>query len=538
MAVFSYTGLEASLVVLAVFLAIVSAIVIATLICRLFSDASLPANLPWVGTEQRTGLLGRATANLSSVTNLRDLLDEGYNKYSKHNQTYVLPYFINGPQVILPSSQVRWLLEQPDSVLSQEMVNRQFLEADYTFLHANLVNDPVHPEIIQHQLTKKLGTFVDDVVEEASLCLEEIWGTDTEEWREVKVYDTMLHLIARLSTRVFMGLPLCRNKGFLKYCSSFIRNVALVAAAISLFPKFLKPFVAPIFTLYDYIQYLRCSRFMMPIIQDRLARLRDSQANLPLAGSKSPNDYVQWAIGHAIAKPIINIMELDPRVIACRFSILSFAAIQSSVITLTNALFDLASSPECAASLTTMCDEARRETASITPGQTAGNPAWSKSSLARMTHVDSALRESLRLNGFVERGIMKLVVAPEGVTLPDGSHIPYGTKVGVSGYSVHHDEDLYADAMRYDPFRFAKPPSTDRRPQALINTSEKFMGFSHGSHACPGRFFAANQLKIALAHIVLLYEIEPIPRRPVNQWFFGHIGPPMSETLRVRRRKA
>lgn len=232
------------------------------LVLRLFWDASLPPNLPWIGTGGQNSLRNRAKANLASILNLRELLDEGYRKvkhlktsqsqntidsnvgpcqYSKANQTYVLPYYINGPQVILPNSQIKWLLEQPDWVLSQERVNRQFLEADYTFLHANLVDGPVHPDIIQHQLTKKIGTFTDDIIEEANLCLEETWGLDTEEWREVKVYDTMLILIARLSTRVFIGLPLCRNPHFLKACSTFIRNVALAAAAISLFPGFLKP---------------------------------------------------------------------------------------------------------------------------------------------------------------------------------------------------------------------------------------------------------------------------------------------------------
>ncbi|KAI2635828.1 cytochrome P450 [Hypomontagnella submonticulosa] len=514
------------------------------LVLRLFWDASLPPNLPWIGTGGQNSLRNRAKANLASILNLRELLDEGYRKYSKANQTYVLPYYINGPQVILPNSQIKWLLEQPDWVLSQERVNRQFLEADYTFLHANLVDGPVHPDIIQHQLTKKIGTFTDDIIEEANLCLEETWGLDTEEWREVKVYDTMLILIARLSTRVFIGLPLCRNPHFLKACSTFIRNVALAAAAISLFPGFLKPLVAPIFTLYDYIQYQKCCRFIMPIIQQRLSQLRDPEPGGKLYSQPS-NDYIQWAIDHALAKPVINRMELDPRVLACRFSVLAFAAIQSSVITLTNTLFDLAASPECIASLTSMRDEVIRETTPTpaSPDQptkaVSTGSAWSKGSLARMTHVDSALRESLRLNGFIERGIMKMVVAPEGVTLPDGSHIPCGTKVGVSGYSIHHDEDIYPDANRYDAFRFARGQrgGADKKwPQALVNTSEKFLGFSHGSHACPGRFFAANQLKIALAHISLLYEIEPIRERPVNPWFFGHIGPPMSETLRVRRR--
>ncbi|KAI0460595.1 cytochrome P450 [Xylaria acuta] len=506
------------------------------LIRRLFSGASIPNNIPWAGVGEHNSSLGRAKANLTSFFHLTKLLDEGYVKYSKNNQTYVLPYFINGPQVILPPSEIPWLLEQPDDVLSQEHVNRQFLQVEYAFFHANRVEDPVHPEVIQHQLTKKIGGFADDVADEARSALEDCWGTDTEEWREVRVYDTMLVVVARLAIRVLMGRAFCRDDTFVSVCSHFIRKVAIAAAAISLFPGFLKPVVGPIFTLFDYILYRRCRSFLMPIIRERLDRLSSPDTEkLPLEDPALQNDFIQWSIDHAVARPVVNPVELDPRVIAARFSVLAFAAIQSSVITLTNTIFDLAASPECAESLGSMHEEAVRET-----GAADEPKGWSKTALWRMRHVDSALRESLRLNGFIERGIMKLVVAPEGVTLPNGSHIPCGTKVGVSGYSIHRDEGNYPDAVRYDAFRFVRGQEPgiggEKRPQGLINTSEKFMGFSHGSHACPGRFFATNQLKIALGHIALLYEIEPIPERPVNKWFFGHIAPPLTETLRVRRR--
>jgi cytochrome P450 len=197
---------------------------------------------------------------------------------------------------------------------------------------------------------------------------------------------------------------------------------------------------------------------------------------------------VQWAIDHALAKPVVNPAELDPRVIAARFSVLAFAAIQSSVITLTNALFDLATSSRCAESLASMRDEVLHETKTAYDELVTGasqQPVWSKTALSRMKHVDSALRESLRVNGFIERGILKMVVAPGGLTLPDGSHVPRGTKVGVSGYSVHHDEANYTHAMRYDAFRFVDNQETgvEKRPRGLVNTSEKFLGFSHGSHA-------------------------------------------------------
>jgi hypothetical protein len=161
----------------------------------------------------------------------------------------VLPHILTGPEVVLPLSQVRWLVEQPDSILSQNEVNRQFLEADHTFLHPNIVREPVHPEVIKRELTHKLSSFSDGIVEEVEACLQEKWGTDTENWREVRIYDTLLDLIARMSTRVFVGAPLCKNEEFLRSARTFDKNVVVSAAALNLLPGFLKPYVLPSSTL-------------------------------------------------------------------------------------------------------------------------------------------------------------------------------------------------------------------------------------------------------------------------------------------------
>lgn len=32
------------------------------------------------------------------------------------------------------------------------------------------------------------------------------------------------------------------------------------------------------------------------------------------------------------------------------------------------------------------------------------------------------------------------------------------------------------------------------------------MGFGHGQHSCPGRFFAANEIKVALCHLLMKYD--------------------------------
>ncbi|RDW79914.1 hypothetical protein BP6252_04552 [Coleophoma cylindrospora] len=398
-------------------------------------------------------------------------------------------------------------------------------------LHPRVVTDTVHGDVIRKELTKNLGDYTEAVIEELDLAMQHAWGTDST-WKEVSVYDTMAEVITKLSNRVLVGKPLCRNEVFLKNSGQFARGVVIVAAILSMIPKPIKPILAPLITWYDRRFFLGCAEFTLPIISERLS-IPPSKVD-----GVVEHDYIQWSIQHATDnnKP----HERTADIICKRLAVISFAAIQSSAVSITNALFDLASSPASCIFQREMHDEA----VDVLNSEFG---SWTKSALAKMTKIDSALRESMRLGGFVNRGVSKKVMLPDGVTLPDGTHVPQGVRIGVSAYSIHHDEDVYPGAQTFDAFRFAdsgprltvdneKLLGKERKCIPLVRPSESFMAFSYGKHACPGRFFAAQQLKLTLAYIILNYEIQPIAKRPENQWFVGSIGPPMSEKVRVRRR--
>lgn len=115
---------------------------------------------------------------------------------------------------------------------------------------------------------------------------------------------------------------------------------------------------------------------------------------------------------------------------------------------------------------------------------------WTKANLNRMYTLDSTLRESMRLWGFVSRGLLKMVVKKEGVRMPGGIHLPYGTKVGTHAHPVHHDEAIYSGANEFDPFRWYGKKDVvedavvkEKKGTALATTSNNFMAFSHGRHA-------------------------------------------------------
>jgi hypothetical protein len=121
-----------------------------------------------------------------------------------------LPNLLTGPELILPQPQMGWLLQQPDDVLDQNEVNRDFLQADYTMLHPKVIFDSVHGEVIKSELTRRLGEFTEGINEEIDLAFRITCGVDTKEWKEIVVYDVMSEIITRISNRVLVGLPLCK----------------------------------------------------------------------------------------------------------------------------------------------------------------------------------------------------------------------------------------------------------------------------------------------------------------------------------------
>ena len=164
---------------------------------------------------------------------------------------------------------------------------------------------------------------------------------------------------------------------------------------------------------------------------------------------------------------------------------MGFATIQSSAITLTNLILDLGASPQITTYLSIIRNEVLAELS-------AEHGIWSKAALARMVTLDSTLRESLRMWGFVSRGVLKEVSKKDGVSLPSGEHLPRGTKVGIHAYPVHHDETYYKDPYTFNPMRFCTQGenlvdgpthSGKNKGIALVTTGSAFMPFSHGRHA-------------------------------------------------------
>lgn len=72
---------------------------------------------------------------------------------------------------------------------------------------------------------------------------------------------------------------------------------------------------------------------------------------------------------------------------------------------------------------------------------------------------------------------------------------------------------------------------------ARTNACFLLKAFGHGQHACPGRFFAVNEAKIALAHLILKYDFRVVGKAPKPEKIGLQLMADSKAVLEVRRRE-
>ncbi|KAL9109057.1 MAG: hypothetical protein Q9227_006297 [Pyrenula ochraceoflavens] len=460
----------------------------------------------------------------------------------------LVPVVGEGDIVMLPAAEVKFVTDQPDSVLGFSERAFDIFQVDYTFMDPTIPRVPLHENLLRTRLTPQIGTLIPDLAEEAAWAFETHWGSvdRAEGWHEVCVFETMRHIVGGVANRAFVGLPFCRDPELVNNGMAFAIDIPLTSSIIKLVSRPLRPLLAPLITIPNRIHTWRFRKILVSEIDRRLRTYdkhqSDRQANKTPAECE-PNDFLQWSIQQAKAAG-------DPymwrsKTLADRILMVNFAAIHTTSFTSTEALLDLVSSKA------EYMDEIRHE---ITSVLAAHGGHWNKRALSQMEKLDSAIRESARYSSIISIGLGRTVVAKDGLTTPSGVHLPRGTKVSVPAYCIMGDEAAYAAARTFMPFRFSEQRNSNspvhgggdhsqktdhvrRARNALPTTNPDFLVFGYGRHACPGRFFAAAELKLVLAHALLKYDFEILPKKPEGSWVGVTRLPALKATIRVKRRK-
>ncbi|OSC97933.1 cytochrome P450 [Trametes coccinea BRFM310] len=441
------------------------------------------------------------------------IIREGYQKY--FGTVFKVPMLDGWLAVFTGPKLIDELRRSPDDVLSAAEGASQVLQLRHTLGPG--ADDQFHVAVVRDKLTRSIQALCPDVLDEVSAAFQEYIPARDDEWVGVTVFPVVQQVIARASNRVIVGLPKCRDPEYLKVAVNFTHDVFISSFIINLFPDFLKPFIGRMTTMVS-----KNKKVLMPMI---VPMLQERQRMYEMHGDDwedKPRDFLQWLLEEGRHKdtPFDNIVE--------KVLLVNFGAIHTSSGTFTHALYNLAANPQYIQPL-------REEVERI-----IAEEGWTKTSLGKMYKVDSFLKESMRLaDGSLLNVFRK---ALKDVTLSDGTFIPRGTLVCAAAMTAHRDGTRYPEPDTFDPFRFARMREGGveaATKHQLVNTSVDFLTFSHGKHACPGRFFAANELKTMLAYLVLNYDVkfEEEGKRPANLRFGPADLPAPNATVLFRKRR-
>jgi len=383
--------------------------------------------------------------------------------------------------------------------LSLSATFNENLQLDHTFSPEILPDWNWHVALCRNQLTRQTLALLPSILDETEAAFSEMltdFSSHAAPFQSIYLKEDLIKLTIRVTNRIFVGLPLCRNGHYLNALAGLPDSVFTAGLCLSSFPSCLKKIAYKLMALtslgpsgaLQYLFFQVARRFREGLLQED-----EGGSQLPTLGSAAP--IVQGAPSSIRAKK-------SPEDIAMRIVLLTLPATQAMSIVLTMALVQLGSDPAVSKSL-------RRELKRVLPGDRS---AWTHESLSNCRELDSFLKETLRLwapNGTsLNRRVLK------EFTLSNGISLPPGTFVACPSDSLHRDPTVWGkDAGQFSPSRFLGDDSSTERvdlealPQPMHTTSSTYLTFGHGKHSCPGRYLSAIILKAILAYMILDFDI-------------------------------
>ncbi|KAF7360228.1 Cytochrome P450 [Mycena venus] len=437
----------------------------------------------------------------------RAITEEGFHKYpgkafkvALANRWLVL---VNGRSLI---DDIR---KAPDDFLSISEATNSLLHLEHTMGHEQH-HDPYQIAVIRTPMTRNIGVCFPDIRNEVVAAFEDLVPAKTDEWISVPAMQTILQIVSRASNRFFIGLK-CRDPDYIKITTQYALNVASDAVWLHVTPSILRPIAAHLFGHLETATRA-AMKHLGPILQHRVEM--DDKYGQDWPNGDRPNDMISWLLDDARGHPRRRtVRTLTRTLLNINFGALHTTT-QATILHLSprllgflHALYNLAANLEYVEPL-------REEIKSVIQSE-----GWTKTAMGKMVKLDSFLKESSRFVPGGAVGVMRQVI--KDFTFSDGTMVPTGTLIAIPVLAEHYDEANYVHGDQFDPFRFSRmrEQAGEGIKHQMITPSPDFLSFGVGRHACPGRFFAVNEQKLIMAHVILTYDFKLKDGiRPEDEW--------------------
>ncbi|KAI1753362.1 cytochrome P450 [Xylaria castorea] len=517
----------------------------------------------------------RVSAPFYEVSRMRWMLNADTlikDSYYKFRDSVYQIKSTEGVRTIIPPTLVGELKGLPEDTLSAKTAVSEAMLSEYTHLSAD-----AHSDILTHLLRTKATHNLPRMMSILKDELEFILATEfptCEDWTPLKIQPFMVRAVSRLSGRAFVGSALSRSEEWMSVSINFAVTAFIAVTKLQFFPPWMRPVAQYLVSELRTIRkdLAKAQAMLEPLIEERLTASAED-----MSGSEKPDDFIQW-----LSDALPDEEKRNYFIQAKMQLLLSASSIHTTSNLTTDCIYDLAVHQE-------MQEILRDEAIEVFERE---EDAWErKDSIAKLKKMDSFIKESQRLSGNVTSFIRKVM---KPIDLSDGTHLPSGTSLLTPLAGISLDERYYPDPEVFDGLRFWKlrqqqqspaptrsssptlpsPSSTTSTSSSSITTPAKpatatsssplpspsqsptnpnrsgghqftsigdaNQNFGLGKHACPGRFFAAQEIKLILSYLLLNYEIklrdgETARPRPVV--FMMTKSPSQTAEVLFRRRR-
>ncbi|KAI3339922.1 cytochrome P450 [Ustulina deusta] len=436
-----------------------------------------------------------------------------------------------GVRTIIPPTLVGELKGLPEDTLSAKTAVSEAMLSEYTHLSADAHSD-ILTFLLKTKATHNLQRIASTLKEEFQFILETEFPA-CDDWTPFRIQPFMVRAVSRLSGRAFVGSSLSRSEEWMDVSVNFAITAFIAVTKLQFFPPWMRPvaqyFVSELKTIRKDLA--KAQAMLEPLIEERLSSAGTSSA-------EKPDDFIQW-----LSDALPDEEKRNYFIQAKMQLLLSASSIHTTSNLTTDCIYDLAVHQE-------MQDILREEAMEVFVGE----DAWErKDTMTKLKKMDSFIKESQRLSSNVTSFIRKVM---KPIDLSDGTHLPPGTSLLTSLAGMSFDERYFPDPEVFDGLRFWKlrqqqqqqqSPAPIGSPSSILNPSrhqftsigDTNQNFGLGKHACPGRFFAAQEIKLILSYLLLNYEIKlrDGEARPKPLVFMMTKSPSQTAEVLFRRRK-
>ncbi|KAI8065228.1 cytochrome P450 [Gongronella butleri] len=422
--------------------------------------------------------------------------------------------FINKWQTRLGPVYGARLFGQYITVVSGSYVREVFLDDRFSFLEGFLrffdtrlltnggrFEDLTADEVagaIKKYLSPNLKHYTPRVIDHLKLGLHEQCGVVPNEGLELAhIFPVVQHAVARASASVFVGPDLAKNDMLIDSFKNMVMEVGM-----ELQPK---PWLEPYPSLMKFRMYLigktstkvrrhrkQLAEALRPEVERRIKESADSNWD-------RPDDMLQNIMENFTPPPDMDLITY----LVNWLTQLIFAALHTTSENSTVVLYRLMQNPG-------LWDELYREQNEVLEAAgydaSVGPEVFTREILNKFVKMDSVIRESARMrNDFIN--LPHNNVSKTTLTLSNGAVVLPGENVYVNLHWNHNDGDLDAvlkDAQKFKPMRYLN------QEKNATKIGEDFLLFGLGKHACPGRWFAVQEIKTMIALLLREYTMEAL----------------------------